>query len=203
MRHQRLHQTLGLRPDERKALLASLATALAEHGRIETTIPKAKAAQRFVERLITVAKQKTLHARRQLISELRSSDATSVFMEEIAPSVNGRKGGYTRIIRYRRRIGDGVETALLEFTDQIKRREAEDPKKDKKKKKVKASTEIEEPEVTKKQKKQKPPAEEKPEKSTESVQALEPAKSAEEQPKEKPKKGGFLGGLRKFLKGED
>jgi len=202
MRHHRLHQTLGLRPDERKAVLTSLATALAEHGRIETTVPKAKAAQRYIERLITVAKKNTLHARRQLISELRSPKAAAMFMEEIAPSTNGRKGGYTRIIRYRRRIGDGTETALLEFSDQIKRREPEEPKKDKKKK-VKSSAQISEPEVTKKQKKQKPASEEKPEKASEPPQTAEPQKPIDEPAKEKLKKGGFLGGLRKFLKGED
>lgn len=202
MRHQRLRQTLGLRPDERKAVLQSLATALAEHGRIETTVPKAKAAQRFIERLITVAKQNTLHARRQLISELRSPKAAAIFIEEIAPSTNGRKGGYTRIIRYRRRIGDGTETALLEFSDQIKRREAEEPKKEKKKKE-KLTAQISESEVTKKQKKQKPAPEEKSEKISESIQSAEPQKPVDEPTKEKPKKGGFLGGLRKFLKGED
>ncbi|MBI4430726.1 MAG: 50S ribosomal protein L17 [Candidatus Omnitrophica bacterium] len=202
MRHQRLRQTLGLRTEERKALLASLVSALARKGRIQTTVAKAKAAQRFVEHLITISKRNTLHARRSLIAKLRSNEIASIFLDEIAPSVNGRKSGYTRIIRYKYRIGDGAETALLEFTDPIERREAGKPKKDKKKK-AKSEMPVEAEEV-KKPKKVVPGKKEK-EAPAPHVQESEapPTKGAEEQPKEKPKKGGFLSGLRKFLKGED
>ena len=199
MRHQRLRYSLGLRPDERSALLAGLATALARRGRIETTVKKAKALQRFVEPLVTLAKRNTLHSHRQLISELKSSEVAAIFLKEIVPSLNGRTSGYTRIMRYRRRIGDGVETALIEFTDPITRKETAKPKKEKKKKeKPVAATPAEEIKKPKKQK----PAEEKTQRHPEPPVSEMP-KTAEGEVKEKPKKGGFLGGLRKFLKGEE
>ena len=197
MRHQRLRNTLGLRPDERSALLATLATALARRGRIETTVQKAKALQRFVEPLVTLAKRNTLHSHRQLISQLKSSEAAGIFLKDVVPSLNGRTSGYTRIIRYRYRIGDGAETALIEFTDPITREKSAKPKKEKKKEKSVAAAPAEEVKKLKKQKS----AEEKAEKRPESP--IETPKAAEAEGKEKPKKGGFLGGLRKFLKGED
>lgn len=132
MRHLRAGKKLGRNPSHRRALYRNLAMALFQHERIVTTVPKAKAVRPFVEKLITLAKQNTLHARRLVISRLGPAGNAEVkpgdgddadtrtvvkkLFEELGPRFQNRPGGYTRIIkRHNRRLGDGGETAYLEL----------------------------------------------------------------------------------------
>jgi large subunit ribosomal protein L17 len=97
-------------------LIRNLTRALIEHGRIVTTVAKAKEVRPFVERLITIAKAGTLHARRLVLARLRDKDATTTLFKEVAPRFADRPGGYTRIIRrHERRLGDAGQTAFLEL----------------------------------------------------------------------------------------
>jgi large subunit ribosomal protein L17 len=124
MRHRNAGRTLGRNTTHRLALFRNLTRALFEHGRIITTVAKAKEVRSFVERLITIAKKglatdnpaKTLHARRLALSRLHDKELTTKLFREIAPRFADRKGGYTRIIkRHERRLGDAGETAFLEL----------------------------------------------------------------------------------------
>jgi large subunit ribosomal protein L17 len=116
MRHLKSGRKLGRNATHRLALMRNLTRALIEHGRIITTVEKAKEARGFVERLITKAKQGTLHARRQVLARLPDRDAVAKLFDEIAPRFADRPGGYTRVIkRHERRLGDGGHTAFLEL----------------------------------------------------------------------------------------
>jgi large subunit ribosomal protein L17 len=96
--------------------MRNLARALIEHGRIITTVEKAKEARRFVEKLITLAKKNSLHSRRLVLARLHDKDATAKLCKEIAPRFADRPGGYTRVIkRTQRRLGDAGKTAFLEL----------------------------------------------------------------------------------------
>jgi large subunit ribosomal protein L17 len=96
--------------------MRNLARALFTHGRITTTEEKAKEARRFVEKLITLGKQGTLHARRLALARLPDRDIVAKLFDEIAPRYHDRAGGYTRVIkRHERRLGDGGKTAFLEL----------------------------------------------------------------------------------------
>src|SRR5262249_2430563 len=116
MRHLKAGRKLGRNASHRLALMRNLARALFEHERIITTLPKAKAARPFVEKLITLAKRGTLHARRLAIARLHDKELVAKLFKEIGPRFADRPGGYTRIIkRHGRRLGDGGETAFLEL----------------------------------------------------------------------------------------
>jgi large subunit ribosomal protein L17 len=96
--------------------MRNLARALFEHGRIITTVAKAKEARPFVEKLITLAKKGTLHARRLALQRLPHRDSVDKLFKEIGPRFADRAGGYTRVIkRHERRLGDGGKTAFLEL----------------------------------------------------------------------------------------
>jgi large subunit ribosomal protein L17 len=96
-------------------LLRGLVTNVIEEERITTTVPKAKAAKPLVEKMITLAKQDTLHARRQAAAFLVKKEAVEKLFEKLGPRFNQRNGGYTRIVRIGWRKGDGAETAKLEL----------------------------------------------------------------------------------------
>ncbi len=122
MRHLNAGRKLGRNAPHRLALMRNLARALFEHGRIITTVEKAKEARRFVEKLITLAKRGTqdghnvLHARRLVLARLPDREAVSKLFSEIAPRYADRAGGYTRVIkRHERRLGDAGQTAFLEL----------------------------------------------------------------------------------------
>jgi large subunit ribosomal protein L17 len=116
MRHLKAGRKLGRNASHRLALMRNLARAVIEHERIVTTVEKAKEARRFVEKLITLAKKGTLHARRLAVARLRDKEAVSKLFSEIGPRFQDRQGGYTRIIkRHERRLGDGGRTAFLEL----------------------------------------------------------------------------------------
>jgi large subunit ribosomal protein L17 len=116
MRHLKAGRKLGRNASHRLALMRNLARALIEHERIITTVPKAKEARPFVEKLITLAKKGTLHARRLAIARLGDKEMVAKLFKEIGPRFADRPGGYTRIIkRHERRLGDGGQTAFLEL----------------------------------------------------------------------------------------
>ena len=115
MRHLKSGFKLGRNPAHRRATLRNLVTNLIERERIETTIRRAKAAQPLAERMITLGKRDSLHARRQAAAFLMTTDATRKLFSDLALRFADRPGGYTRIVRTGWRIGDGAELAILEF----------------------------------------------------------------------------------------
>lgn len=117
MRHRNKGAKLGRTQAHRKATLASLSSALIEHKKITTTLPKAKALRPFIEPLITRAKVDSTHNRRQVFRHLRSKDAVDSLFFDVAEVVGDRPGGYTRIIKLGRRPGDGAEMAMIELVD--------------------------------------------------------------------------------------
>ncbi len=118
MRHQRAGKKLGRDSAHRKALYANLAGALIEHGRIKTTVTKAKAVKPIAEQMITLGRRGDLHARRQATAFLRSRDVVHHLFAEIAPRFRDRPGGYTRIVKIGARPGDAAEMAYLELVDE-------------------------------------------------------------------------------------
>jgi large subunit ribosomal protein L17 len=116
MRHLKAGRQLGRNASHRRALMRNLARALFEHGRIITTVAKAKEVRPFAEKLITLAKKGTLHARRLALARLPDRVTVAKLFSEIAPRFEDRPGGYTRIIkRHERRLGDAGPTAILEL----------------------------------------------------------------------------------------
>jgi large subunit ribosomal protein L17 len=115
MRHRKAGVKLKRDLGGRRALLRGLVTSVIEEERITTTVPKAKAAKPLVEKMITLAKQDTLHARRQAAAFLVKKEAVEKLFEKLGPRFNQRNGGYTRIVRIGWRKGDGAETAKLEL----------------------------------------------------------------------------------------
>ncbi len=115
MRHRKDHRKLSRTHEHRKALLRNLATSLIEHERIETTLVKAKEARRLAERMVTFAKRGDVAARRQVARFIHGDQNVRKLFDTIAPWYAERNGGYTRIVRVGRRLGDAGETALLEF----------------------------------------------------------------------------------------
>ena len=117
MRHQRVGKKLGRDSAHRKALYSNLAAALIEHGRIKTTVTKAKAVKPIAEQMITLGRRGDLHARRQATAFLRSRDVVHRLFAEVAPRFRDRPGGYARIIKIGPRAGDAAEMAYLELVD--------------------------------------------------------------------------------------
>jgi len=127
MRHGKSGRKLGRTASHRKATLSSLSVSLFRHKRITTTVAKAKETRMVVEKLITRAKNavageteekgKNVHARRHVFSLLRDRDAVTTLFNEIAPKVATRPGGYTRVVKLGRRLGDGAEMAIIELVD--------------------------------------------------------------------------------------
>jgi large subunit ribosomal protein L17 len=115
MRHGKSGYKLKRDIGARRALLRGLVTNVIEEERITTTIPKAKAAKPLVEKLITLAKQDTLQARRQAAAFLLTKDSVAKLFDKLGPRFNQRNGGYTRIVKLGWRKGDGAETAKLEL----------------------------------------------------------------------------------------
>jgi large subunit ribosomal protein L17 len=130
VRHARTGKKLGRDSAHRKALYSNLAGALIEHGRIRTTVTKAKAVKPLAEQMITLGRRGDLHARRQATSFLRSRDVVHKLFAEVAPLFKDRPGGYTRIVKIGPRAGDSAEMAYLELVDEeyvTKEREARTP----------------------------------------------------------------------------
>jgi large subunit ribosomal protein L17 len=118
VRHARAGKKLGRDSAHRKALYSNLAGALIEHGRIKTTVTKAKAVKPHVEHMITLGRRGDLHARRQATAFLRSRDVVHKLFTDVAPLFKDRPGGYTRIIKIGTRAGDSAEMAYIELVDE-------------------------------------------------------------------------------------
>ena len=119
MRHHRSGKKLGRDSAHRKALYSNLAGSLIEHGRIKTTVAKAKAVRPIAEKMITLGRRGDLAARRQALAYLRSNDIVHILFAEVAPRFTDRPGGYTRIVKLGPRAGDAAEMAYLEFVDYV------------------------------------------------------------------------------------
>jgi large subunit ribosomal protein L17 len=118
VRHGNTGKKLGRDHAHRKALYSNLAGALIEHGRIKTTITKAKAVKPIAEQMITLGRRGDLHARRQAVAFLRSKDVVHKLFAEIGPRFADRPGGYSRIIKLGPRAGDAAEMVYLELLDE-------------------------------------------------------------------------------------
>jgi large subunit ribosomal protein L17 len=117
MRHGDKIKNLSRTASHRKALLSNLAAQLIQYKKIVTTLAKAKALRTYVEPLITKAKENTTHQRRIVFSHLQDKEAVTELFSTISEKVAGRPGGYTRIIKLGKRVGDNAETAMIELVD--------------------------------------------------------------------------------------
>lgn len=115
MKHLIGQKKLNRKTSHRLALLNNMACSLIEHGRIKTTVSKAKALRPYFEKLITAGRKNTLASRRQLISILKNEDKTAKLISEVCPKYQNRNGGYTRIIKTGPRKGDFVDMAIIEL----------------------------------------------------------------------------------------
>ena len=149
MRHKVHTFKIGRTGAHRKAMLANMVSSLIEHGEIRTTITKAKEARRVADKMVTLGKKGDLHRRRLAVSKLRDKTAVKKLFDEIAPQYTERNGGYTRIIKLSRRLGDAAEMCILQFVesdDAVKK--SEKTEKTTKTKKAKAPKAKKAPEAT-------------------------------------------------------
>lgn len=116
MRHRKHTAKLGMKSQHRRATLANLVCSLIEHNRVTTTVPRAKEARRYADKMITLAKKGTLPHRRQALAFLRQKPAVKKLFAELGAQHADRAGGYTRIIRVADRRGDAAQMAILEWT---------------------------------------------------------------------------------------
>ncbi len=137
MRHRNQRTRFGRQPRHRAATLRMLALGVIKYQRIRTTHVKAKEARKLVEKLITIAKKNTLHARRHAGSLLNDKKTVSRLFKDIAPLFKNRTGGYTRIIPFNFRKGDGASMVFLELTEKLEEKKPEKPKKEKRSEKTK------------------------------------------------------------------
>lgn len=128
MRHQKKTLKLGRTAEHRKALLANQVCSLIQHQRIKTTLAKAKAVRPLAEKIVTLGKNGSLHARRNALSILRQKDAVNKLFDEIAPRSTDRNGGYTRIVKLGQRKSDSASMAFIEWVDAAKATEEKAPK---------------------------------------------------------------------------
>lgn len=160
MMHGKVGRKLGRKTPHRKAMMANLCSSLIMHKRVETTLPRAKELRRVADRMITLGKRGTIHARRQAIKVLRSSRAVKIVFDDLAPAFAERMGGYTRILKLGYRRGDSAPMAMIEYLVGTEVGEEFAPKKEKKaaKKKaaVKAKSAEEKKSKTEKKKAEKP-----------------------------------------------
>jgi large subunit ribosomal protein L17 len=117
MRHHRAGRKLGRDAAHRKALYANLTASLIEHGRIKTTVAKAKEVRPVAEEMITLGRRGDVPARRQALKFLRSQDVVHKLFSDVGPRFADRQGGYSRIVKLGPRQGDAAEMAYLELVD--------------------------------------------------------------------------------------
>ena len=127
MRHRKDHRKLGRTGAHRKAMLRNLVTSLLEHDQVRTTDAKAKEVRRVAERMITLGKRGTLHARRQALRTIRSRDVASRVFDVLADRYHERPGGYTRIFKLGRRPGDNAPMSLIQLLPENEGREGAEP----------------------------------------------------------------------------
>lgn len=106
---------LGRTTSHRKAMLRAMVTFLLENGRIETTVTRAKEVRAVAEKIITIAKDNSLHSKRQVLGYVTKESVVKKLFDEIAPKYQDRNGGYTRIIKIGPRRGDAAEMAIIEL----------------------------------------------------------------------------------------
>ena len=131
MRHQKKTIKLGRTAEHRKALLANQVCSLIEHQRIKTTLAKAKAVRPLAERMVTLGKRGSIHARRTALATLRRKNAVKKLFDDIAPRSAERNGGYTRIVKLGQRKSDSAPMAFIEWVDMaevVKEKPAEEKK---------------------------------------------------------------------------
>ena len=117
MRHGKKFNHLSRTAPHRKAMLSNMASSLIQHKRISTTVAKAKALRKYVEPLITKAKDDSTHSRRIVFSKLQNKESITELFGDVADKVANRPGGYTRIIRTGNRLGDNADMAMIELVD--------------------------------------------------------------------------------------
>ena len=124
MRHRKNTVKLGRTSSQREALFASLVSNLILAKRVKTTLPKARAAKRMADKLVTVGKQGTLAARRRALSLLKQEQAVAELFAAVAPAMKDRAGGYTRVLKLGKRISDSSEMCILEWVDFVPKAKA-------------------------------------------------------------------------------
>ena len=178
MRHQKKTIKLGRTAEHRKALLANQVCSLIEHQRIKTTLAKARAVRPLAERMVTLGKNGSLHARRTALATLRQRNAVKKLFDDIAPRSAERNGGYTRIVKLGYRRSDSACMAFIEWVDMAEVVEEKATEKKKRKKKP-AEPEAEQIEPERVEPKEQEPAEK------EEKPAGEPAPPEEAKPKKR------------------
>lgn len=128
MRHGRAGNHLSRTSAHRDAMIRNLAASLITHERVKTTLPKARNLRPFVEKLVTLSKEATVHRRRLVQSRLGDKTAAKKLFDVIGPRFKGRPGGYLRILKMaKRRLGDGGEQAIIEFVERTPKQEVAAP----------------------------------------------------------------------------
>ena len=117
MRHRMSGRKLNRTSSHRKAMLANMAASLITHEQISTTLPKAKELKRFADKMITLGKMGSLHARRQAFAVLRDDASVAKLFDALAQRYKDRKGGYTRVLKAGFRYGDSAPMAIIELVD--------------------------------------------------------------------------------------
>ena len=187
MRHQKKTIKLGRTAEHRKALLANQVCSLIEHQRIKTTLAKAKAVRPLAERMVTLGKNGSIHARRTAFATLRQKNAVKKLFEDIAPRSAERNGGYTRIVKLGQRKSDSAQMAFIEWVDMAEVVE-EKPAEQKKAKKKEAEPR---PKQTEPQRTEPERAESKKEEPV--AEETQPAKASPSTEEAKPKKRRWFG----------
>ena len=125
MRHLKAGRKLNRTSAHRKALFRNLVTSLIDHEQVRTTDAKAKELRRFADRMVTLAKRGSLHARRQALAFIRSRRVVAKLFDEVAPRFRERPGGYTRMVKLGHRHGDAAPMSIIELTDRGEAAKAE------------------------------------------------------------------------------
>ena len=129
MRHRKRGNQLGRTSSHRNAMIRNMAASLIEHERIVTTVPKAKNLRPFVEKLVTLARESSVHRRRLAFARLRNREAVSKLFDVLGPRLEQRPGRYTRILKLSKpRLGDNGQRALIEFVERsVEEAEGDEP----------------------------------------------------------------------------
>jgi len=126
MRHRNQGRKLNVTTSHRIAMFANMAAALIKHEQIKTTLPKAKELRPVVEKLVTLSRKNSLHARRQALAQVRDEDQVRKLFEVLGPRYATRPGGYTRVLRAGFRFGDNAPMAFIEFVDRDENAKGQD-----------------------------------------------------------------------------
>ena len=185
MRHQKKTIKLGRTAEHRRALLANQVCSLIEHQRIKTTLAKAKAVRPLAERMVTLGKNGSIHARRRALAVLRQKSAVKKLFDDVAQRSSERNGGYTRIIKLGARKSDSARMAFIEWVD------AEQIVEEKPAKEKKAKRKEPEPELQQKTPEPQQPEVEQPEAEAPAAKEEKPEHAPAEE--SKPKKRRWFG----------